>query len=429
MKHSDGILRIGGVGTGRIFQWAHLKPYLRLLKRARLVGFFDLDPARAQEARGKYAKTLEEYAAAHSDAAGDIRANLDELRVHESLDGLLEQCDVIDVCTTTRGRMPSVMAALDRGVHSMVEKPMARTWLECDRAQRAFVARPDVCFQLNDDNVFDPKYRLLHDLVAQGAVGRVQSVALTRGSRLDSTSVLKSQASALENGGGALMDYGSHALAGVWYVLGTHLRIVKVEAVKIAVRFPNRVLEGEPFLVEVDDDAHVGFLFEDPRSGSWVTVFLEATWCGAEIGLSEEREPGAGDGRGGPGGGYLRIQGDDGVILASEKDKIRIRHWDGGETLVPLREYPGETISFEHEIETFIDCVCAGEPPEIGLAFGSEIIAAIGAAYLSAIRKRAVTLDEFKAFSLGYVDQHGGEQAEEAILADLLAPYRRRAAQ
>jgi len=419
MKRSDGILRVGGVGTGRIFQWAHLKPYLRLLKKARLVGFFDLNPARAGQARDKYATILQEQAAADREAADDAKANLAELRVHESLDGLLEQCDVIDVCTTTRGRMPSVMAALDRGVHSMVEKPMARTWLECDRALAAFAARPEVLFQLNDDNAFDPKYRLLHDLVAQGAVGKVQSVSLARGSRLDSTSVLKSQASAVENGGGALMDYGSHGLAGAWCVLGTHLRLAKAEAVRIGVRFPNRVLEGEPFLVEVDDDAHVKFLFEDPTSGSWVTVFLEATWCGAEIGLPEEKT-------GGPGGGYLRIQGDEGIILASEKDKIRVRRWDGGETVAPLREYPGETISFEHEIETFVDCVHEGRPPEFGLEFGSEIIAAIGGAYLSAIRKRAVTLDEFKAFSRGYVERHGdGEQAEKAILADLLAPYRK----
>jgi predicted dehydrogenase len=420
MKNPDGILRVGGVGTGRIFQWAHLKPYLRLTQKARLVAFFDLNPARAQQARDKYAKLLEEHALAHPEAAGDVRANLEELRAHESLDGLLDQVDVIDVCTTTRGRMPSVMAALEKGVHAMVEKPMARTWLECGRALKAFAARPEVFFQLNDDNVFDPKYRLLHDLVAQGAVGRVQSVSLTRGSRLDSTSVLKSQASALENGGGALMDYGSHGLAGVWYILGVDRRITKAEAVRIGVRFPNRVLEGEPYLVEVDDDAHVKFLFEDPTSGSWVTVFLEATWCGAEIGLPEEKT-------GGPGGGYLRIQGDDGVILASEKDKIRIRRWDGGESIVPLRDYPGETISFEHEIETFIDCVREGRPPEIGLEFGSEIIAAIGAAYLSAIRRQAVTLDEFRGFCRSYAERHGdNERAEEALLMDLLKPYRRR---
>jgi predicted dehydrogenase len=301
----------------------------------------------------------------------------------------------------------------------MAEKPMARTWIECDRALRAFAARPEVYFQLNDDNVFDPGYRTVHDLVAQGAVGRVQSVALTRGSRLDSTSVLKSQASARENGGGALMDYGSHALAGVWSVLGTHLRIARADAVRIGVRFPHRVLEGDPCLVEVDDDAHVRFLLEDPASGSWITVFLEATWCGAEIGLPEDKT-------GRPGGGYLRIQGDEGVLIASEKGSIRLRGWDGSETVLPLHEYPGETISFNHEIETFIDCIRESRPPEIDLKFGSEIIAAIGAAYLSAIRTQAVSLEEFKDFSRGYVEDHGdGERAEEAILCDLLRPYRR----
>jgi predicted dehydrogenase len=422
MKRPDGILRIGGVGTGRIFQWAHLNPYPRLWRKAWLVGFFDLDRSRAEQARGKYAETLKEYGDSHPEAAAAMDADLAELRVHQSLDDLLGQVDVIDVCTTTRGRMPSVMAALGRGVHSMAEKPMARTWIECDRALRAFAEGPQVFFQLNDDNVFDPKYRLLHDLVAQGVVGKVQSLSLARGSRLDSTSVLKSQASALENGGGALMDYGSHGLAGAWYVLGTHLRIVRVEAMKIAVRFPNRILEGDPCVVEVDDDAHIKVLLEDPETGAWTTIFLEATWCGAEIGLPEDKT-------GTPGGGYLRIEGDQGVLIASEKDKVRVRHWDGGERVYPLREYPGETISFNHEIETFIDCVRAGEPPEIGLAFGSEIIAAIGAAYLSAIRAQAVTLDEFKAFSRGYVERHGdGVHAEEAILADLLAPCRKGAA-
>jgi len=47
--------------------------------------------------------------------------------------------------------------------------------------------------------------------------------------------------------------------------------------------------------------------------------------------------------------------------------------------------------------------------------FGAEIIAVIGAAYLSAIRGQAVTLEEFKTFSRGYVEKHGdNEQAEEA---------------
>ena len=39
MKTRDGIVRAGGVDTGRIFQWAHLEPYLRVFDKARLVAF------------------------------------------------------------------------------------------------------------------------------------------------------------------------------------------------------------------------------------------------------------------------------------------------------------------------------------------------------------------------------------------------------
>lgn len=358
MKHIDNIVRVGGVGTGRIFQWSHLNSYPRLLKKARLVGFYDVNPVRAQQARDKYAGALEEYVVTHPESAEAAKDNLGELRVYESLDALLEHVDVIDVCTTTQGRMVSAMAALEEGVHSMVEKPMSRTWIEADRAVKAFAAYPQVYCQLNDDNVFDPKYRLLHDLIAQDVIGEVQRMSLIRGSRLDATSVLKSQASAFSNGGGCLMDYGSHGLAGVWYALGRQFQPVRVKAVKISVQFPHRVLEGDPFVLEVEDDAHIKVLFQHPETGVWMTVFLEATWCGGEIGLDKEKH-------GGQSNGYLRIEGDEGVIDASAKDHIRILRWDGGETVLPLREYPGETISFYNEIETFIDCVRTSTPPEI----------------------------------------------------------------
>ena len=136
MTASNGILRVGGVGTGRIFQWAHLTPYPRLLSKARLVAFYDLNLTRAEQAREKYVKVLEEYAEAHPEHHEVIQENIAELRCHDKLDALLDQVDVIDVSTTTRGRMPSAVAALERGVHSMLEKPMARTWTEADRAAR-----------------------------------------------------------------------------------------------------------------------------------------------------------------------------------------------------------------------------------------------------------------------------------------------------
>jgi len=417
MSNPDRILRVGGVGTGRIFQWAHLNPYLRLMDKARLVAFHDLAPARAREARDKYAQALEDFAESCPDAAAAARENIAELKVCDSLDELLEHVDLIDICTTTRGRMDAAVRALERGVHSMGEKPMARNWIEADAAATAFAGKPDVFFQLNDDNVFDPKYVAVHDLLAQGLIGRPQSVWIVRGSKLDSTSVLKSQADALSNGGGCLMDYGSHGLAGVWSVLGAGYRFKQGEAVSIDVLFRDRGLEGDPVTMQVEDNARFKVLLEDAETGSWVTIFMEASWCGGHIGPREMRKDVGG-------GGFFRIEGDEGLLDASDGDKIVLRRWDGGETTFPLRQYPGETISFNSEIETMIECALAGRPPEIDVNFGAEIIAVCGAAYYSAIEKRAVTLDEFKQLCRSYVEKHGDvERASVALLTDLMKPY------
>ena len=415
------IVRVGGVGTGRIFQWAHTLVYPRLLEKARMVGFYDLNPVRAQEAKSKYINILEEYAAKNPQSWELVKANLAELRCYDSLSDLLDHVDLIDVCTTTRGRIPSAVSALEKGVHSMLEKPMARTWTEADRAVRAFGTNPKVFCQYNDDNMFDPKYRILHDLLQQGIIGKVQSMWLIRGSELDATSVLKSQASGSENGGGCLMDYGSHGLAGPLYALGTHLRITKVEAVQIGVLFPYRVLEEEPYHLEVDDNAQVKFLLEDTESGTWITLFLEASWCGGHIG-SGKGEYGK---RGGQSAGFLRIEGDKGVIDATERDHIKVTLWNEGKMIIPLREFPGERISMTHEIETFVDHIRSDTPPDIDVSFGAEVIAACGAGYYSAILNRAVTLDEFKAFSRGFVEEYGDTaEADDALLNYLLEPYR-----
>lgn len=419
MKNPDGIVRVGGVGTGRVFQWAHLNPYLRLMDRARLVGFYDVMPESARQARDKHEQLLREFAQKEPRFAAAAQANIEELKVYESLDEMLENVDLIDICTTTRGRMESAVRALEKGVHSMGEKPMARNWLEADHAARAFADSPNVYFQLNDDNVFDPRYLMVRDLLRQGVIGTPQSVWIVRASLLSATTVLKSQADPLSNGGGCLMDYGSHGLAGVWSVLGTNWQFRRVEAVHIGVLFPNRVLEGDPWLMQSEDNAQFKVLLEDPATGSWLTVFMEASWCGGHIGpRAMRRDVG--------GGGFFRIEGDRGMLDASGKDKIVVEHWDGGRTEYPLREYPGETISFNNEIETMVDCVLAGAPPEVDVHFGSEVIAVCGAAYYSAIVKRAVTLDEFKDHCRTYVEKHGdGEEAVVALLKDLNKPYAR----
>ena len=146
---------------------------------------------------------------------------------------------------------------------------------------------------------------------------------------------------------------------------------------------------------------------------------FEATWTGGHIGIGKGKP-------GGQAGGYLRILGDKGIIHSASPDRITLQWWDGGEHVLPLREYPGESISFDDEIGGFLAGIRTGTPPEIDVHFGAEVIAICGAAYLSALRKRAVTLDEFKDYARSYVTRYGDdERADDALIQDLLAPYRK----
>jgi predicted dehydrogenase len=69
MKDENQIIRVGGIGTGRIFQWAHIRVYPKLLDKVRLVGFYDKNLIRAGEARDKYINILKEYAIENPESA------------------------------------------------------------------------------------------------------------------------------------------------------------------------------------------------------------------------------------------------------------------------------------------------------------------------------------------------------------------------
>jgi predicted dehydrogenase len=419
MKNPDGIIRVGGVGTGRIFQWAHMRVYPKLWQQARLVGFFDLNAERTQQARDKYAAMLEEYASEHPEAATSLKENVQELRCHDSLESLLQQVDVVDVATHARGRMATAIKALENDVHVMVEKPMARTWTEADRAAKMDASKPNVFFQLSDDNAFEPKYLRLRDLIAHKVIGKVHHMKLIRTSNLDATTILKAQASAYHNGGGCLLDYGAHGMAGVMSAFNYRLKPIKVETIKIGVFYPHRVLEGEPSYVEVEDNAQFKVLFEDTQDNSWMTLHMEASWIGGHIGFNPKKLARQ--------NGNMWLIGDEGEIESIQEPDLHIRRWDGGESTLPMRPFEGERISFDRMTADFLKCVRTGTPPELTASIGAEIMAICGAVYLSAIRGRAVTLDEFKEYSRGFIEKYGDtEEADDAILQELLKPYKRK---
>lgn len=100
-------MRVGVIGAGSLGQ--HHVRLLRDIEGARLVGFCEVRPERAQQ----------------------VSSELGVSAV-PSLEALLAQVDAVTVVVPTIGHHQVAKAALERGIHVMIEKPIAATLAEAD---------------------------------------------------------------------------------------------------------------------------------------------------------------------------------------------------------------------------------------------------------------------------------------------------------
>ena len=109
-------VRVGVVGTGALGY--HHARLLRRLADVDLVGIFDIDPARAAQ----------------------VARELDTV-AHPSLDALLDRCVAVSVAVPTPAHTAVGLEVLERGLHAMIEKPLADTLEGADRLVRAAASR------------------------------------------------------------------------------------------------------------------------------------------------------------------------------------------------------------------------------------------------------------------------------------------------
>ena len=150
-------IRIGLIGSGYVSRF-HLLA-LQRLPNVKLVGVFDLDPARAQ---------------ALAAAAGcPACASLPEL--------FAAGVDVVHVLTPPASHAPLTIQALEHGCHVLVEKPLATSVEDCDRiAAAAAKANRVVC--VNHSLLRDPFIVRALAMVQAGAVGDILTVDYFRSS-------------------------------------------------------------------------------------------------------------------------------------------------------------------------------------------------------------------------------------------------------
>ena len=398
-------LRVGCIGGGMIVNAAHLPAFVELSEEVILTAIYSTDEKTAAHTRQNY---LDQMAAAGKEVTWDVV-------VCAVVEELFTLVDLVDICTPNRYHAYYSELALAAGIHTMCEKPIARNWLEADRLEKA-AAKSGALYQLNDDNVFLPRYIHIKNIVASGAIGEVTNIILPRGT---SSSGRSDWFFDPISGGGAILDYGSHAVMGAWFLLGLDKIPREVRSVCMRVKDRTRFVNGKLIDIETDDDAHFRVLFEDPKNGDFITALIEATWSWPDFASN------ASDAR-----GYIRIDGTEGTITSyfDEEDRefVRVEGLAAGERLIPIESYRSETLSFRDEIINFIHCIRNGTQSMIDARCGVVTMQIIGAAQLSELRgRKSVGFDELEAFQKSFDDGSGDMlKIGDAIALEVTKPYR-----
>lgn len=263
-------LKVGIIGCGGIANSKHLPALASQSEKAEMVAFCDIIEERAVKAAKKYgvagAKTYTDY-----------RELLDDRTI-----------DVVHICTPNRSHSEITVAALEAGKHVMCEKPMA---INSGEAQKMLDAakRTGKKLTIGYQNRFRPDVSLLKRMADSGKLGDIyyaQAHALRRRA-VPTWGVFLNE---YEQGGGPLIDIGTHALDLTLYimnnyspetVLGQTFKKLSSQDTETGNAFKD--WKKEEFTVE---DSAFGFV----RMKNGAVINLESSWA---LNIEKSREASA----------------------------------------------------------------------------------------------------------------------------------------
>lgn len=205
------MLRIGIVGAGGISK-AHIEGYLAFPGRCEIVALCDIDPVKA---------------AARRDVHG-----LEGARVYPDLESMLaaEQLDLVSITTPPSAHADTTVAALEAGVHVLVEKPMAPSLEECDRMIAAQQASGRV-LGVVAQNRFRDDMATLKEALDSGLIGPVSHLAVNSAwSRSLPYYDLWWRGTWASEGGGCTLNHAIHHLDLTLWLLGRPKAVTAVLA-------------------------------------------------------------------------------------------------------------------------------------------------------------------------------------------------------
>ncbi|SNX54625.1 Gfo/Idh/MocA family oxidoreductase [Thermoanaerobacterium sp. RBIITD] len=250
-------LRVGIIGCGGIANGKHM-PSLAKLKNVEMVAFCDKIEEKALKAANDYgidgAKTYVDYR---------------ELLEDKSI-------DVIHVCTPNKSHADITIDALEAGKHVMCEKPMAKTAKDAKRMVDA-AKKTGKKLTIGYQNRFRPDSQYLHKLCEDGELGEIYfaKAHAIRRRAVPTWGVFLNEE---EQGGGPLIDIGTHALDLTLWMMNNYKPKSVVGTVyhKLADRknAANAWGPWDPAKFTVEDSAF-GFITMENSA----TIVLESSWA------------------------------------------------------------------------------------------------------------------------------------------------------
>ncbi|MFN8222971.1 MAG: Gfo/Idh/MocA family oxidoreductase [Gaiellales bacterium] len=236
---------LGVLGCGSVFAGPYAGMIDRLADhgRAHVAGVYDLDERKRHGAAARYGVEPE-------------LAGPEALIARDDVDAVL-------VLTSMNEHGALTRAALEAGKHVLVEKPIATSLAEAHelvelshRSAGLLVCAPHI--------VLSPTFRAIHDAVRGGTIGRL----LTARARYGWAGPWWGDWF-YEPGGGSLFDLGVYNVTTLCALFGPAKRVTAMVGTAIPVRDVN----GRPFEVKADDNAHVLLDFGEARFAVVTTGF------------------------------------------------------------------------------------------------------------------------------------------------------------
>jgi len=172
--------------------------------------------------------------------------------------------DVVSIAAPTAVHHPATLAAAARGIHVLVEKPVALS-LELADAMIEACRRAGVLLQVNHQLRSGGPARRAGEILAAGGIGRITYVRLRQAHDWAGLGVRPSFATQASSGGGTLLDNGCHLMDLARFFGG---RVEEVFARTARLQYD----------VEVEDTAVVSLRFEDGALGTVETAWTATGW-------------------------------------------------------------------------------------------------------------------------------------------------------